>query len=172
MAARGAGSGSAVKETPKSKAPPSASAGRYYNPEFHHIGEPFVRESRTGQPEEGQHGPVLPPGITSMKMWGRCKVNWGKAARNATYEQIAQAHVSPNTKDPLASYCHWALIQKGTTCPQLTDLRQFLQARLAELDPDREEEICFPGTDIPRVFEKPGPNESGDEEPDFNDVMA
>jgi hypothetical protein len=92
----------------------------------------------------------LPPGIESLKMWGRTKITWGKAAKNSTYAQVVEAAAAK--RDPLAGYAKWVLAQSRPNHPGLRDLQLYLRLRKAEFMPRSSHELFFPGSRVPRVL--------------------
>jgi len=70
-------------------------------------------ESAANTDKEG-----LPPGIKTLKMWGRTVITWGTAARNITYAQVVEA-AAAKRNDQVGRYAKWVLAQSNTPHPVL-----------------------------------------------------
>ena len=120
----------------------------------------FIAESE-GANEEEVIAEGLPPGIKSLKMWGRTKITWGTADKNFTYAEAVDAAVAK--RDPLAGYAKWVLVQSFPNHLGLCDLQIYLRRRKAEFMPSNEHELFFPGSRVPRVLAEPSCEDSEDE---------
>ena len=120
----------------------------------------FIAESEGANEEEEGFADGLPPGIKSLKMWGRTKITWGTAAKNFTYADVVDAAVAK--RDPLAGYAKWVLVQSSPNHPGLRDLQIYLRRRKAEFTTSHE--LFFPGSRVPRVLAEPSCEDSEDED--------
>jgi hypothetical protein len=111
---------------------------------------------------EGANQEALPPGIKSLKMWGRTMITWGTAARNSTYAQVVEA--AATKRDPLAGYAKWVLVQSHPNHPGLCDLQLYLRRRKAEFMPITSGKLFSPGSRVPRVLAEPSSEDSEHDE--------
>jgi len=112
----------------------------------------------------------LPPGIKSLKMWGRTVITWGKAARNHTYAQVVEA-AAAKRDDQVGRYAKWVLAQSNPHHhPGLRDLQLYLGRRKAEFMLITSGNLFFPGSCVPRVLAVPSDEDSEHDEhgPDPN----
>jgi hypothetical protein len=110
----------------------------------------------------------LPPGIKSLKMWGRTMITWGTAARNITYAQVVEA-AAAKRNDQVGRYAKWVLAQSNPHHhPGLRDLQLHLGRRKAEFMLIADGNLFFPGSCMPRVLAVPSDedDEHDEEDPD------
>jgi len=93
----------------------------------------------------------LPPGIKTLKMWGRTVITWGKAARNSTYAQVVEA-AAAKRDDSVGRYAKWVLAQSNR--------------RKAEFMLIADGNLFFPGSDMPRVLAVPSDEDTEHDEED------
>jgi hypothetical protein len=108
----------------------------------------------------------LPPGIKTLKMWGRTVITWGKAARNSTYAQVVEA-AAAKRDDPVGRYAKWVLAQSNPHHhPGMRDLQLYLNRRKAEFMLIADGNLFFPGSDMPRVLAVPSDEDTEHDEED------
>ena len=85
-------------------------------------------------------GVTFPEGISSMAMWGRSVVTWGKAVRGRTFVEIADSEAPDDV-----SYVQW--VGKGRKGhPGLTDFSEYLKAFKREQVQTGDAQLVFPGS--------------------------
>ena len=94
--------------------------------------------------------PNLPPGVPTLKDWGRTKVSFGKFMNKRTYLSLHQS----NTEED-RSYKKWLSAHFANGSAHLKDLVNYLMAMGDSMVvdcKDGSQTVLIPGTDVPRVL--------------------
>lgn len=105
---------------------------------------PIPKTSAKGAQSHGYEHP-LPAGVTSMEMWGRTIIDYGKLAkRGITYEELATS-----VDSELLNYQRWLRSQKGREnfSPLMKDLINYLLRFQAEHEGSAS---SYPDSSVPR----------------------